>query len=408
MFLYNLLPLIMLSLGGYLLVKLRFFFILHPIKTLKSAFSGKDRKEGAVTLMLALAGTLGVGNIIGVTSAIAVGGPGSLFWLVVSAVFSSAIKYSEITLSKISESPGMMGALRKFCPKAGARLAQYYALLCVALSLSMGCVLQASAIRGAAEAVSSSAVSYICLAIFILAASVCAFGKDGIKRAVAVTVPFAAAAYTAICLLVILSNLSDLPYAVRSVIASAFSPGPVLGGVIGAISKNAVSEGFAAGLLSNEAGAGTSSLAHSGSPDSYGGAGCLGIIEILVDTVIICPLTGFTVILGRIDPKRGVFALGELFSSYIPFGAEALLISVLAFALSTVICWYYYGSVCREYLFGRRGEFIYFFLFIISLAAGLFMNFTAAEKISNLILTILTLLTATAIIKGTDKISMPL
>jgi len=195
---------------------------------------------------------------------------------------------------------------------------------------------------------------------------------------------------------------------IRDILASAFTPTGAAGGIFGILTSRAVSEGFAAGLLSNEAGAGTSSLAHSGVGNTDAArAGSLGIIEVIVDTVVICPLTAFAILLGDIDAGGGVLALGELFAKHIPFGAEALLLSVLAFALSTVICWYYYGSVCREYLFGRRGGIVYFIVFIICLAVGLFTRSGYAVRITNFILLGLTVMTALAIKKGADEIKAP-
>ncbi|MBE6635645.1 MAG: sodium:alanine symporter family protein [Ruminococcaceae bacterium] len=402
------LPFLILTLGAFLLIKLRFFFILHPINTIRCAFGKGSRREGAITLALSLAGTLGVGNIVGVASAIAIGGAGSVLWLMLSALFSSAIKYSEISLSIKSGGEGIMGVLRAEFGHGGRLLSVLYASLCLTLSLSMGCILQAGAIRGAAEAVSSNGMPYILCAAFFLAASVCAFGKSGIRRAVALTVPFAAATYTGICLCVISANFRDIPYVIRDILASAFTPTGAAGGIFGILTSRAVSEGFAAGLLSNEAGAGTSSLAHSGVGNTDAArAGSLGIIEVIVDTVVICPLTAFAILLGDIDAGGGVLALGELFAKHIPFGAEALLLSVLAFALSTVICWYYYGSVCREYLFGRRGGIVYFIVFIICLAVGLFTRSGYAVRITNFILLGLTVMTALAIKKGADEIKAP-
>ncbi len=402
-----LLPILILTLGAFLLIKLRFFFILHPIKTVKAAFGSGPWREGAVSLALALAGTLGVGNIVGVASAIAIGGAGSVLWLMLSALFSSVIKYSEIALAQESGGEGIMGVLRVRFRRTGKYFSILYAALCLALSLTMGCILQAGAVRGAAEAVNKEAMPYILCAVFLLTASICAFGKSGIRSAVALTVPFAAITYTGICLTVILSNFDEIPYVIYDIVHSAFTPSGAIGGFFGILTSHAVREGFAAGLLSNEAGAGTSSLAHSGKSDADAvRSGCLGIIEVLVDTVLICPLTAFTILLGGMDANGGVSALGALFSRYLPHGATALLVSVLAFALSTVICWYYYGSVCREYIFGHRGQFIYFTVFIVCLAVGLFHTVRGIVYISNLILTALTALTTAGILKGYVTLGM--
>jgi len=129
------LPFLILTLGAFLLIKLRFFFILHPINTIRCAFGKGSRREGAITLALSLAGTLGVGNIVGVASAIAIGGAGSVLWLMLSALFSSAIKYSEISLSIKSGGEGIMGVLRAEFGHGGRLLSVLYASLCLTLSL---------------------------------------------------------------------------------------------------------------------------------------------------------------------------------------------------------------------------------------------------------------------------------
>ena len=139
-----LLPLIVTLGGGYLLCKLRCFFIFHPLKTVKATIKVFKHKESFLSLSLALAGTLGVGNIVGVAVGIIIGGAGSVFWLVVSSLFASVLKYSESTLACDSGHHGMMSAISRTF--SHDRLAHLYAFLCLLLSLSMGASLQTNSV----------------------------------------------------------------------------------------------------------------------------------------------------------------------------------------------------------------------------------------------------------------------
>ena len=411
----TLLPLVILGEGAWLLFKLRAFYLIHPIRTLRSAFSGTGTGSAWLSLMLALAGTLGVGNILGVTVAIGIGGAGSLFWMVLSSLFSAIIKYGEvrITAARGSKS-GMIGVLRASFPHTGGALAAIYASVALCLSLAMGAALQSSAIRGSMVASFGRVPSLVAA---LLAASLIplSFMGDGIKKAVAIIIPLAAFCYTGLCLFVILPNISELPSVITLCVKDAFRIRSFSGGALGSMLSYAVTRGFSAGLLSNEAGAGTSSFSHNAlPPEEAERAGVFGIIEVAFDTVFLCTLTGVTVIIGRgeaLGAEYDIGMLARIFSRYAgALGKPLLLFSILAFAISTVLCWYYYGSVCvKELSRGRCKTLSTLFaaFFFGAFAIGLLFDIAWLIPLTDILLLILTVLTLFAIVKSRNMITPP-
>lgn len=401
------LPIVILLSGGYFLFRLRAFFILHPIKTLRRALSGSSLSDSVISLLLALSGTLGVGNIVGVTIGLSLGGAGSVFWLMVSAVFSAPLKYCEVALSFDSgEGMGMIGAIKRHLGKYPAIV---YSALAALLALSMGASLQSEAIRECAEGVGNINTLFLILPIAFIAPIVCIFGKKGIRKAVSFIIPFASLFYTVLCLFVIIPNIDKLPSVVSFVISSALSPKAAAGGIGGAIAASGIKEGFARGLLSNEAGAGTSSFSHtSGESEDHFRAGVFGIFEVVFDTLILCPLTAFTILLGFPEGKLPSSAtqLGTLLDSYTHgIGAFGLYLCVTAFALATVLCWYYYGRLSFSFLFGKKSGLIFFLLFFAAFWVGLIISSPLTVAMTDAFLFFMTLITVATLIKGSDRIA---
>lgn len=414
MWISALLPLIIVGEGAWLLVRLRAFFILHPFRTLARAFRGEGTGRALAALMLALAGTVGVGNIVGVAVAVEIGGAGSLFWLVLSSVFSSVIKYSEVRVCASSGSrSGMIGVLEGSFGKQGRTLGAFYAALALLLSLTMGSALQASAIKDSASQLYGGMPPLLVAVIVSVTAALVLLGGESIKKAVAFTVPVASILYTGLCLFVIVPNFSRIPDLFAECLREAFTPSGAVGGVAGALTSAAVSRGFAAGLLSNEAGAGTSSFSHTALPESEAArAGIFGIIEVLFDTVFLCTLTGVTLLLGRAESpegERGIGLLSGIFRSTVgESGSVILLASVVCFAVSTVLCWYYYGRICADRLFVRAPRMAKLFApaFFASFLLGLTVSLRALIPLTDAVLLCLTVLTAAALVKNRSKLRL--
>ena len=401
----NILP-IMITLGGlYLGFKGAFFFIKHPIRTLKFTFHGDNTKEAVKSLALALSGTLGVGNIVGVIIGLNYGGIGSIFWLFFSSLFASAIKYCEVRFSAEYEGGlGMIMTIKETFGKLGAPISKIYSALALILSLFMGSAIQARAIFDSkTDAMKFGApllAAILISALLILLLS----GKRIIREASSIIIPIATFLYTGACLFIIFSNFSAFPSVISEILESAFSLKSFGGGLFAFSGASGISEGFSRGLLSNEAGAGTSSFSHtSAEQKAPKRAGCFGILEVICDTAILCPLTAFTVLLGgdSKDFSEGLSLLSDIFSKHLgDIGAWILFLSIIAFAFSTVICWFYYGTICREYLFLTKGKVAYPIIYLSFFAFSYLIDYAFLIYVTDLSLFALTAISMSAVIKN--------
>lgn len=348
-----LIPILVSAVGLFLLIRLRFFFILHPVRTIGKFLAAAKDKSSRRSLMLALAGTLGVGNIFGVAAGIMIGGAGCVFWLFVSSLFAMVIKYSEALL--VFDTPrarlGMSGALESIFQASGRALSLIYALLTVALALLMGSAMQSGAVIDVAKSALGipSAITAIILVIPVIAC----IGGGGrkIEQITEIVIPLTTIIYIIMSFFVIFSNFSKIPEVISEILSSVFRPCSMLvGGGMGALFV-VVKEGFARGILSNEAGTGTSALGHARSSGREPAvAGLFGMCEVFFDTTVLCMLTAFVVLLSVEDISAFSSPMSLVFSAFCAslgeFSGYLLLFSVFMFAFSTVICWYYYGRIC--------------------------------------------------------------
>ena len=402
------LPFVITALGGFLLIKLRFFPILHPRRVARGMLRAVGEQGGYSSLALALAGTLGVGNIFGVAIAISIGGAGSVFWLFLSGIFAAVIKYAEATvctdLSQNKGQGGMMYAIRQRLRRGGA-LGALYATLCIALSFVMGGAMQSSAAVSAAALTIGHGPIFPILFVSLTFAFVIG-KKERIKSVTATLVPLAAVIYISSAMIVIIKNASLLPDIISDILRSAFTPTAAGGGLIGSLVVSPMVRGFATGILSNEAGAGTSSMAHtSGSSTSPAGAGLLAMCEVIFDTVILCMLTAFAILLSVREPLGTSTAslVVEALSAAYSGGGIMLTVSVFAFALATAVCWYFYGRVALGY-FTRRGGVAFLALYLLFVGFGSLFDCSGFAAIADVILLALTLLTTPVIIKSSDRV----
>ena len=395
--------------GLFFLFRLRFFFILHPAKIAeKTAPLFKDRALRR-SLCLALAGTLGVGNIYGVALGIILGGPGSLFWLFVSSFFSMAIKYSEsfIAVKRGVSGSGMMGAIEQSFKKAGKSLAWIYCLLMLLLSLFMGAFIQSDSLISSAHFILPAKKLYIAAAFAFSVIFVIFKGGEKIKSTAEFAIPIATAFYVAICLIVIIKNCENLPSVVAEILASAFSYKPILGGTIPA-GFIAFSQGFSRGLLSNEAGTGTSAMAHSEGQKDPVSAGIFGILEILFDTNLLCILTGLVVLLCS-DLKAADTPMSLVFSAFSAslgeFSLFPLLFCIFLFAHSTVICWYYYGRRSLVYLGVEKLAFPFSIVFLSFIIIPIFFSGYFAVFAADLLLFLLSIISLSCLFVNSKTIA---
>ncbi len=355
--------------GIFLCFYLRFFFLRKPKKMLAALKVPPSSGMSALKAMLvALAGTLGVGNIAGVASAISIGGAGAVFWMLVSSFAAIPVKYAEIVLARHHRRLGDDGKyhggafcyIRDLGGKFAPVLAMGFAVLCVTASLSMGCTLQANALAVSAN----KALGVPPIAVGIILALVTLFvAAGGLSRISFITsklIPLMSIVYIVMSAYIILSSLTMCGDILKDIIASAFSPLAVGGGVVGVITSRAMRMGVTRGIVSNEAGCGTAPIAHCESDVKYPAVqGVWGIIEVVIDTPIMCTLTALVVLIGE---RAGVSLLSDgmtiavdSFCAFIPFSEYIICAAIMVFAFCTIICWFFYGAESLRYI-NKKGE----------------------------------------------------
>lgn len=387
--------------GIYLTVKGNFFQFTRLFKSFKlvvKAFLRKEKHSDRVSSLqcacTALSATVGTGNIAGVAGAIALGGAGAVFWMWVSAFLGMAVKFAEISLSilyrkKTSEYRYVGGPMYYISLGLGEKfkaLAMIFALVCIPAALCTGNITQTNA---AVTSISSNILVKAVVGIIfsVLAAFVI---TGGVKRIGAVTekiVPFMSLLYIVLCSGVIFLNLDFLPQAFTMILKGAFCPKAVTGGAVGSVSL-AVLTGAGRGVFSNEAGLGTSAIAHAEAYDADANTqGLFGIFEVFVDTILICTITALTILCSRVNINYGTIASSELVkaSFKMSYGnAASFLLSVMLcfFAFSSVIGWALYGEVSLGFLFGKKGKRIFFYLYPFTCFVGAIINVEFAWRIS--------------------------
>ncbi|GEM_PF-3459597 len=405
--------------GLYFLFRLRAFFIFHPIATVRRWWKGQKsgRREALGTLSVALAGTLGVGNVTGVAFCLLRGGAGSAFWMLISAAFAAALKFAEsaVTVADRQDHKRRIGGMPyviKNTLRHGGFLSSVYALLCLGAAFSMGAALQARAITETAQRLFDVPILPITTLVTALSVFLVRGGKKKIIKASEILVPLATFLYTALCFGVLLHNRHSLPGVFSTVLRDAFSLSSAAYGVGAFTAMKSVFRcafaGISAGLLSNESGAGTSTLAHGGNlSSSPSEEGILGTFEILVDTVFLCSLTSVTLLSGgALSSSETAMALidntfsavyGDVFR--LPF-----FLSVFIFALATVICWFSYGEECRVFLFGKAHRGVYFLAFSVAVFFGGFLPTEKCIPLSDAFLSLLSVLCLLTLLKSGDTV----
>ena len=394
----------LLSIGVFFSFRLGFFYVRHPIKMIKEML----RPEGgqgispfrAVTL--ALAGTLGVGNIAGVASSIAIGGYGSVFWMWISALVAMVLKHAEITLAvshrRIDRESGEPygGApyyikdtlSRRGFTVAGKALAGIFALLCIVNSLTMGCMLQANAVSTSFEGVFEIKPWVVGAAVAIL----CCFVITGNARWVSgfceKTVPVMTVGYIAISLAVMWARRDAIPNAFSLIFSDAFRFESAAGGVVGFLISTKLRAGVMRGLVSNEAGCGTAPTAHAASNVSMPAKqGLWGIFEVFVDTILLCTLTAVVIIIAGdgvlIYSENPMMMAVKAYSSVLGAWSEYYMCaSVLLFAFATMVCWAHYGKESLRVI--ARGK-IAVPIFIIVFCLSIFIGSVSAPSFAWLV-----------------------
>ncbi len=375
------LSLILFAAGGILFVLLgKSNPLLHPIRVVKALFSKNKSSDGISpfkAMTVALAGTLGVGNIAGVATAITAGGAGAVFWLLVSSFAAMILKYCEIVLAVLyrkKSGEGYHGGAVYYI-KNGLKspfTASLFAVICIIASFSLGSIVQVNA---AAEAISYSfniPPLFVGILMAVLVFFVIIGGVKSVANVTVKLIPLLSAIYIIFSMYVIVINCDKIPAVFSSVISSAFDTRSAVGGILGFITSKAIRIGISRGVFSNEAGCGTAPFAHaSAHTNSAVEQGFFGIFEVFADTALLCTMTALVILIpyGDISQYDGMVLAIKAFECYIgPVSGYFIAISAFLFAFAAVICWSHYSCECLKFLFPKKNVF-YIYCFLYSAAA---------------------------------------
>ncbi len=400
---FSLLPLMLTGTGVFTLFHYR-STLLSPKKLFSPLVMGdrKEKKQTRKTLLLALSGTLGVGNITGVGAALLLGGEGSVFWMLLSSILAISLKYAEATLTaKNGEGGGMAGVLRKtFGGGVGQFFSLLYAFAFLFLALVLGGAVQGSAMIENASLHLKIGKGELAMILALLFAPV-VFGRiSRILHILSVTLPLASIVYLVMCFVVLSTHYKELPNVFLNILQSAFDGiRPSIAGVVGTLTKNAVKEGYLAGLLSNEAGAGTSALAQE-ERATVETSGCVGVLEVLFDTTFLCTISALTFLVS--GGVKGAKNAGEiLYQAFCPtFGKGyiiPLLFSIIFLATSSSLCYLVYARRMLHFLRQDKCAPVFTLFFLLALSFGGTSESTLLIVLSHATLSVLSTLTSIAI-----------
>ena len=384
--------------------------------TLGRIFRKRSASDGAITpfqaVCTALAATVGTGNIAGVAGAIAIGGPGAIFWMWVSALFGMCTKFAEVTLAvhfrEINANGELVGGpmyyIKNGLGKKWNWLAYLFAAFGVLTVFGTGNATQVNTITSAINSallnyniISESAVSTSNLIIgIVIAILIAMILLGGIKRIGQVTeklVPFMALLYILLGLGVILLNIQNVPSVFVSIFKGAFQPSAVTGGIIGSMFLS-IKKGVSRGIFSNEAGLGTGSIAHACADTKKPvKQGMFGIFEVFTDTIVICTLTALVILCSGVPITYGEAAGAELTilgftSTYGNWVSIFTAVAMCCFAFSTALGWGLYGARCIEFLFSEKVikpfMVVYALVAILGATANLGLMWNIAETFNGL------------------------
>ena len=388
--------LLLVGTGVFLTVKVHWLQVTHFGRILKNTvgtlFQGKNDKDHGANISpfqavsTALAGTVGTGNIAGVTGAIFTGGAGAVFWMWVAAFFGMVTKYAEIVLAmkyRVKDEKGVyhggpMYYIENGIGKNWKWMSVIFCLLGGLASFGIGNIAQSSEIAGALTDLFhiSPLVSGILIAVVVALVTL-----GGIKRIGKVTsllVPFMSVFYILAGIVIIIMRITHIPAVFAQIFAGAFSFKSVGGGLFGYTIMMAMKQGFARGVFSNEAGLGSAPIAHAASSSEEPCEQAIwGVFEVFIDTIVICSITAFAVLLSgilNVDGGLSAFAskgaaAAAAFNTILPgtLGGKIIELSLLFFALSTILSWAYYGENCWGYLTRNNSVVLLVYKIIFSL-----------------------------------------
>lgn len=397
-------PLITLLVGTgiYLTVRLHLLQVFRLPLALRLIFKAQNKGEGDVSsfkaLCVALAATVGTGNIVGVATAVKVGGPGAIFWMWMAAFFGMATKYAEGLLAvkyrsvdaKGDIAGGPMFYIRNGMGEKWKPLATFFAIACILVAyLGIGTFPQVNAIVDSMELsfgfpkVATDAI----LTFFIAAITI--GGLQSIAKVASGIIPFMAFLYIAISFGLLVANIDQLPAAVALIFTDAFTGSAAAGGFAGSTVMMAMQNGIARGVFSNESGLGSAPIAAAAAKTKYPAEqGLISMTGTFIDTIIICTMTGIALVITGVwqgDAAGAAMTSAAFAATYGTVGSQLLTIALALFAFTTILGWNYYGERACIYLFGTKGVLPYRLIFIILIACGAFLKLEAIWILADIV-----------------------
>lgn len=377
-------PIIILLFGTHLFLTFRLKFIQRFIgKAIKISLRRDKEGKGDISqfgaLTTALAATIGTGNIVGVATAVAAGGPGAVLWMWLTGVFGIATKYSEALLSvkyRIKMPDGSMAGGPMYVIERGLNqkwLAVLFAAFTSVTAFGIGNMVQANSISLLAQESFQIPMWVTGLILTVLTAIVIIGGIKSIARVCEGLVPFMAITYVLGCLIILFMNLEGIPNTISLIFNSAFTGQAAIGGFIGAGMKEAMRYGIARGLFSNESGLGSAPIvaaaAQTKNPIRQALVSSTGTFW---DTVVVCAMTGLVIVNSNewMEGLSGAALTNQAFRDFHIIGPIVLTLGLLTFVFSTILGWSYYGEKAAEYLFGSKVIKPYRYLWVIFVMIG--------------------------------------
>jgi alanine or glycine:cation symporter, AGCS family len=391
-------PLLILLFGTHLFLTFRLRFIQRYIgKAIKISLQRSSEGTGDVSqfgaLTTALAATIGTGNIVGVATAVAAGGPGAVLWMWLTGVFGIATKYAEALLSvkyRIKTPSGLMAGGPMYVLERGMNakwLGVIFAALTAVSAFGIGNMVQANSISSMVQETFGVAPWISGIVMTILTAIVILGGIKSIARVCEALVPFMAIAYVSGCAVLLVLNYAAIPDTVRLIFSSAFTGQAAIGGFLGAGMKEAIRYGVARGLFSNESGLGSAPIvaaaAQTKNPVRQALVSSTGTFW---DTVVVCAMTGLVLVNSGewVNGLRGASLTNAAFADIPVVGPIVLTVGLLTFVFSTILGWSYYGEKAAEYLFGNRAVAPYRLLWVVAVMAGSVLSLPAVWSFADI------------------------
>ncbi|MGF0072206.1 alanine/glycine:cation symporter family protein [Streptococcus orisratti] len=386
-------PLLVLLVGTgiYLSARLGLLQVFKLPRALKLIFTAESKGQGDISsfaaLATALAATIGTGNIVGVATAIKLGGPGALFWMWVAAFFGMATKYSEGVLAikyRTKDANGEVagGPMYYIVNGLGKRwkpLAIVFSIFGVMVALlGSGTFTQVNSITESLNNAFGLPATIVSIILAVIVAIIIFGGIQSISKVAEKIVPFMAIIYILAALIVLIFNAGNIFPSIALILKSAFTGQAATGGFAGATMMIAIQSGIARGVFSNESGLGSAPIAAAAAKtEEPVEQGLVSMTGTFIDTIIVCTLTGLAIIVtgGWSSNLNGATLTQHAFATVFGnFGVFALTISLVLFAFTTILGWGYYGERCFEFLFGTRAIPVYRLIFVLMVALGGFLK----------------------------------